>query len=99
MIMTCRKKKIQHKYLNKKIWPKIYDAPEPTLILWRNLGHGQLNRFIRRTIVQIVSLAIIAVGFFAIAKGEDIQNNAKLKSNNSEVFEPILCDQNVPVSK
>jgi len=43
MIMTCRKHMIRHKYLNDSFFPTIHDAPEPTLIFWKNLGYSKLS--------------------------------------------------------
>ena len=68
-IMTCRKDKIRHKYLNGSIWPKLHPAPEPTLIMWNNLGIGPRQMKIRRFVVNIISVVVMIIGFAGIAFG------------------------------
>lgn len=69
-ICICKKKKLTHKYLNGTIWPKILPSPEPSLILWENLGAGKFGIFVRRVFVSLFSLLLILFGFYAITVAE-----------------------------
>jgi len=44
-LMRCQKKHeaIEHKYIGGK-WPKVDVAPDPSLIIWSNLGNGKIKR-------------------------------------------------------
>lgn len=62
----CGKKEdIEHKYLA-GYWPQPKTAPDPSLILWENLGVGRLNRFCRQVFVYILSFLIVSGSFAAI---------------------------------
>jgi hypothetical protein len=67
MYYTCRYHKIEHKYLNGNIWPKLFEAPEPSLILWENVGARLCNRITRATIIHMCFLAIIVIGLYALS--------------------------------
>lgn len=92
-IVTCRRSKIEHKYLNAKIWPELHKAPEPSQIIWSNLGCGPFNRFVRVTIVNLISVAVLASGFYGVAHGKNQLVSEELKSSNLEDFNPFECDQ------
>lgn len=68
-ILTCSKcgkpEDIEHKYLA-GYWPKPKTAPDPSLILWQNLGVSKLNRFCRQVFIYALSFLIIAVSFAVI---------------------------------
>lgn len=70
MVCTCRGWKIKHLYLNYTIWPKLYDAPEPTLINWENIDVGSFNRALRKIVLNLVSLIVLLAGFCIIAYGQ-----------------------------
>jgi hypothetical protein len=58
-------KELDHKLLG-GMYPQIRDAPDPTLILWENLGVGRLNRCCRASLNYFLSALIIAIGFVII---------------------------------
>jgi hypothetical protein len=65
-IMKCGKKEnLEYKYLESH-WPKIVDAPDPTLINWQNLGYTRFNRFIRSLIVNLICFVIVMASFYSI---------------------------------
>jgi hypothetical protein len=66
---VCRKDKIRHKYLDGKIWPTLLPAPEPTLIMWNNLGIGRYQRMIRIFVINVISILVMIVGFAGITYG------------------------------
>lgn len=84
LICICRKHQIRHKYLNGDIWPKLHAAPEPSLIMWKNLGIGKMNRFLRKEIINLFSVVIMLLGFLAISYGKMYAESKKLseKSKN-----------------
>ena len=53
-------------YLDDEIWPNLTVAPEPSLIIWLNLGINKVSRLIRKQILNLFSFAIIIIGFLAI---------------------------------
>mmetsp|Transcript_2180 Transcript_2180/g.3250 ORF Transcript_2180/g.3250 Transcript_2180/m.3250 type:complete len:85 (+) Transcript_2180:2184-2438(+) len=75
LICTCRGSRIKHKYLDGKFWPKPEAAPEPSLILWNNLGVSGCSRWIRTIAVNIISITIIVIGFLAISYGKRYTEN------------------------
>ena len=65
-INCCGEKSlIDYKYLGKN-WPVIKDAPDPTLILWANLGYTSLNKWIRSAIINIFCFIIVIASFYLI---------------------------------
>ena len=61
----CQRKKIEHKYIGGK-WPVINEAINPSLIEWKNLGLGKINRCMRTTLVWIISAVLIFLGFYVL---------------------------------
>jgi hypothetical protein len=47
-------------------WPVIDEAINPSLIEWKNLGIGKINRCVRTSIVWIISIVLICFGFYAL---------------------------------
>ena len=66
MYFTCRGDRINHKFLNGNIWPKFYDAPEPTLIMWENFGASFCNRMLRSIFVNFSFILIVVAGLFTL---------------------------------
>ena len=66
-ILRCQKKEdeIAHKYISGK-WPHIEAAPDPSLILWSNLGKGKIERCGRSTVSLILSIVLLLLGFATI---------------------------------
>jgi hypothetical protein len=47
-------------------WPEVYDACDPSLIEWKNLGVNSFSRLLRQIIVYLLCLIIIGLGFTGI---------------------------------
>jgi len=58
-------KSIEHKFIG-GVWPQPEIAPDPSLVIWPNLGVGKLSRMFRSFIVYLISLGIIGVSFLFI---------------------------------
>lgn len=67
MKLRCKKRQgeIEHKYIGGK-WPKIGEAPDPSLIVWKNLGKGKIVRCGLQTATNILSGILLLVGFVTI---------------------------------
>jgi len=65
--LKCQKKDdtIAHKYLGGK-WPLVENAPDPSLILWANLGKGKIDRCGRSTLSNIVAFLLLLIGFVVV---------------------------------
>ena len=65
--MRCngRMSEISHKYIGKH-WPNVKPAVDPSLIEWKNLGVGPINKFIRQVIVYFMCLIIIIICYAGI---------------------------------
>ena len=50
-----------HKYIGGR-WPRVKSAPDPTLILWNNLGYSKTERCLRGSYVTVAALLLIAIG-------------------------------------
>jgi len=74
--------------LNGNIWPTIYAAPEPTLIIWNNIGVGKLNHYLRILLVNLISLLILVFGFMAISYGKQYTEKKELSSSPIGDFDP-----------
>lgn len=66
-LIRCSKEsyKLDHKYLGRR-WPQVTTAPDPTLIQWKNLGVGKLQRTLRACSIYFISLMIIIGNLLAI---------------------------------
>lgn len=58
---------IEHKYLQNR-WPVVKVAPHPTLIIWKNLGYGKINRCTRSVIVSLITIFLMILGFWIISR-------------------------------
>jgi len=47
-------------------WPIVEEAPHPSLIIWKNLGVGKINRCARSVVVSLIAAVLMAIAFFAI---------------------------------
>ena len=61
-------------------WPKVLDAPDPTLIQWKNLGIGKIERCFRTFAVYVTSGLILFIGFLIIIKMLQFQDEYKQDS-------------------
>ena len=66
-ILRCQKKHdaISHKYIAGK-WPSVHVAPDPTLILWENLGKGRIEKCGRSTLSNVLAFILLLIGFMSI---------------------------------
>lgn len=62
----------------------VRDAPEPSTIIWENLGYKYSDRFCRRAFTTILSLLLIVVSFVVILGAEVLQVKATNESNGQE---------------
>ena len=60
-----KRDEIEHKYLAGR-WPRVQVAPDPTLIIWKNLGIGKIERFFRNLTIYIIALCLVVAGSVAI---------------------------------
>lgn len=95
LIMTCRKDKIRHKYLNNNIWPKLHPAPEPTLIMWNNLGIKIREMKIRRFIINVISIIVMVIGFAGISYGNKLVSG----KNDQESFDINDCSSIMSITE
>jgi len=47
-------------------WPEVYDAPDPTLIIWENLGKGKIERCGRGTITNVMAGLLLLIGLSSL---------------------------------
>ena len=82
-IMKCRKKDdvIAHKYLGGH-WPSVTSAPDPSLILWANLGKGKIDRCGRSTLANIVAFILLLIGFVVVIALLNVRDDYKLNLSN-----------------
>ncbi|GMH83627.1 hypothetical protein TrVE_jg11384 [Triparma verrucosa] len=71
----------------------VKSAPEPSEIIWENLGIGFFSRVIRLTFTSIFTLAMLAASFILIYRGRVAQEEAALKYPEAEcsnyIIEPV----------
>ena len=79
MVMRCKKQHdaIAHKYIGGR-WPVVQEAPDPTLIIWKNLGNGKIKRCGLSTMSNILALILLLVGFLTIVYLLALQADVKL---------------------
>lgn len=65
--LRCKKKDetIAHKYLGGK-WPKVMTAPDPSLIMWENLGKGKIDRCGLGSLTNVMAALLLLIGFFIV---------------------------------
>lgn len=67
-------------------YPEILDAPNPTLILWPNLGVGKMSQCCRALAIYLASIVIIALGFVAIIYVSQLKSNQE-----KNAWQPTSC--------
>ena len=72
----CGDKRLKNKYLGKR-WPAVSEAPDPTLIIWKNLGKGKIERCCRNLTIFLAAIVLLAVGFLAIVKLYEVNEDFK----------------------
>ena len=50
------------------------EAPDPTLIIWKNLGVTDCNRCARSTVVYLLSAVVVLLSFWLIAYLMNLKN-------------------------
>ena len=58
-------------------WPQVESAPDPSLILWSNLGKGKIERCGRNSLSLILSMILLLLGFAAIIYLLNVQDEYK----------------------
>lgn len=86
-LYSCIDDSYTHKFINGN-WPAIETAPEPSLISWANLGYGWTNRKIRKLIVYLILVIILALGTSGITYFTNMSNQ---QSEDLVVYEDF-CD-------
>ena len=88
IICTCRKSRIKHKYFEGATWPNFERAPEPSLILWNNLGISKGSRMVRTFLINLFSAIVMLCGFLMISYGKRYSEGKQLP----EKFDFKSCD-------
>ena len=71
-----RRNGLKHKYLGNR-WPKVSDAEDPSLIIWKNLGIGKIERACRNLTIYLMSLILVVGGFIVISKINEVDDEIK----------------------
>ena len=58
-------------------WPKVEEAPDPSLIIWKNLGKGKIERSCRNVMIFIAAFILVIFGFLAITKIYEVNDEVK----------------------
>lgn len=67
---------IEHKYIGGR-WPVVEEAPDPTLIIWKNLGKGKIERCCRNIMILLFAFALVVLGFLTITKIYEVNDEVK----------------------
>jgi hypothetical protein len=70
-------------------YPQVENAPDPTLIIWKNLGVGKINRCCRASLNYFLSAVIIAIGFAIIIYIGIVRDRRALSA-----WQPTDCGSN-----
>ena len=70
LICLWRKDEFRHKYLDGEKWPKFSAPPEPSLIIWENLGVSKVSQLIRRGIINVLSIIVTILGFYGVSRAK-----------------------------
>jgi len=83
-IMKCKRQsdELDHKYLGGR-WPTVTDATDPSLILWKNLGYGVIDRCMLSCYVVFVSL-LLSIGGFTVVVLLILYKNQHVQANSME---------------
>ena len=69
----CNPRYFTHKYIN-NVWPTIIEAPEPSVIIWKNLATGTCSRFFRSLFIWIISIILMLGSFAIVIVSKYVQN-------------------------
>ena len=67
---------LRNKYLGNR-WPVVSSAPDPTLIIWKNLGKGKIERCCRNMMILLAAFALLGLGFLTIVKIYEVNDDFK----------------------
>ena len=82
-----KRSEIEHKYLGNS-WPTVDTAPDPSLIIWKNLGIGKINRCARNVAISAIALGVMILGFYMITFMFDANTSFKEQAKSG-----ISCGQ------
>lgn len=87
--MRCRDQGhlIEHRYIG-GYWPKVKEAPDPTLIIWGNLGIGAIARCGRSACSNLIALIFLVIGFGIIILL--INEQAKYNTGSEDCGEAVI---------
>ena len=74
-ICDCNRS-LRNKYLGNR-WPVVSEAPDPTLIIWKNLGKGKIERCCRNVTIFLAAFGLLTLGFWAIVKIYEVNDDFK----------------------
>eukprot|EP00347_Sterkiella_histriomuscorum_P019608 403340984 len=74
------KQAFRHKYLDES-WPEVKYAPEPSVILWKNLKVGGFERISRTLFVTLITLILLAFSVMGIVVAKYYQDKYSSKYN------------------
>ena len=73
---TCGDRSLRIRHLGNR-WPVVSDAPDPTLIIWKNLGKGKIERCCRNLTILLMAFLLLALGFWCIVKIYEVNDDFK----------------------
>ena len=79
---------LSHKYIGER-WPVFEEAPDPSLIIWSNLGVTQCGRLVRSILVFLLSVLVVVGSFGLIVWVMKWRDKYKASQWNSD-----SCDSN-----
>jgi hypothetical protein len=65
-------------------WPKVRQAPDPTIIKWENLAVGKTSRFLRKLLVILITIILMIGSFVVIIIAKDYQKKSNDKAGEIE---------------
>jgi len=85
MICRCKKDRLRHKYIGDR-WPQIGESPDPTLIMWENLGvrKGQRNCF--KWITNLLAFILILINFRIVIFFNKFKDQKQMTFKESDEF-------------
>lgn len=72
--VLCQEKNFRHKLLG-GIWPEVTDAPDPSLIEWKNIGASGCNQFLRQVFVYLLVFIFVAAYFTGLVYTVNYSND------------------------
>ena len=67
---------LRSKYLGAR-WPRVSEAPDPSLIIWKNLGKGKIERCCRNVTIFVAAFILLTLGFWVIVKIYEVNDDFK----------------------